>query len=366
MVTYNFNLAFYAYSDFNAGARTQGTVSYPNGTTVSLSAGASPVVVNVTDDDGNPAGSPDNEFSDGFIDTPGDGSSPSTANNDQVLTNPVTVNGTNYAAGDQVELEFLFTTTSGDTFWIIRIDGDNVGISGPVLPVPGTTYVVSGSSDGSESPVEDVPCFLKGTEIATPQGWSLVEDLRIGDLVETLDHGPQPIRWIAGSELTQVDLAKRPNLTPIRIRAGALGPNRPKTDLVVSPQHRVLVRSKIARRMFDTDEILVPAKRLLEIDGVTVDRSTSPVWYFHFRCDDHEIIFANGAYAETLYLGPQVIKSLGSDALEELVAVFGARVAGEQSFARPVPPGKQVRKLIARHRENRKSLFTDETSNTRL
>lgn len=357
MVTYNFNLAFFAYSDFNVGARTQGTVSYPNGTIVSLDAGASPVVVNVTDDDGNPAGSPDNEFSDGFIDVPGDGSSPSTANNDQVLTNPVTVNGTNYAAGDQVELEFAFTTTSGETFWIIRIDGVNVGISGPALPEPGTTYEVASSADGSESAVTDVPCFLKGTQIATPKGLLPVEDLSVGDLVETLDHGPKPIRWIAGSELTEKHLEEKPNLRPIRIRAGALGENRPRIDLVVSPQHRVLVRSKIARRMFETDEVLVPAKKLLGVDGVAVDWGISPVWYFHFRCDDHEVIFANGACAETLYLGPQAVRSLGSEALAELFAVFGTRVVGEQSFAHPVPPGKQIKKLIARHQKNHKMLF---------
>ena len=34
-------------------------------------------------------------------------------------------------------------------------------------------------------------------------------------------------------------------------------------DLTVSPQHRVLVRSRTAQKVFGTDEVLVAAKQLL-------------------------------------------------------------------------------------------------------
>ena len=58
------------------------------------------------------------------------------------------------------------------------------------------------------------------------------EKLAAGDMVVTMDHGPQPIRWIGSS--------KRPDrqLAPILIRKGALGNTR---DLRVSPQHRMLL-----------------------------------------------------------------------------------------------------------------------------
>ena len=92
-----------------------------------------------------------------------------------------------------------------------------------------------------------------------------------GDLVRTLDHGLQPVRWVGARRLSAAELAAAEKLRPIRIRAGALGPGTPRADLLVSPQHRVLVRSRIAQRMFGTDEVLVAAKQLLQIDGIDND-----------------------------------------------------------------------------------------------
>ncbi|MEM6897135.1 MAG: Hint domain-containing protein, partial [Pseudomonadota bacterium] len=186
MAVFNFSLPIYGFDQWSGSASTTNTVSYTNGTTFTLNDPATVTTIQVTDDDGNLAGSSDNFFSDGFIDTPGDGSSSSTANNDQLLSQPVSINGNNYDIGDQVELEFAFTTTSGDTFWVIRIDGVNVGISGPTLPTPGTEYTVSGSADGSETPIDDIPCFTDGALVETPTGPRLIETLKAGDLVTTV------------------------------------------------------------------------------------------------------------------------------------------------------------------------------------
>nr|AIA91314.1 CAZy families GT4 protein [uncultured Gluconobacter sp.] len=99
-----------------------------------------------------------------------------------------------------------------------------------------------------------------------------IEDLRVGDLVLTKDDGPQPLRWISSRHVSAEMLAAHPNMRPIRIRAGALGEGLPLRDLIVSPQHRMLVRSKVAERMFGEEEVLVAAKHLLELDGVDVAR----------------------------------------------------------------------------------------------
>ncbi|WP_170338365.1 hypothetical protein [Ruegeria arenilitoris] len=103
MATFNFRVPIYGF-DQRTGASTNNTVGYPVGTTFSLNAGAALTVINVQDDDGTAS----QLFSDGYIDTPGDGSSPSTANNDQVLSQAVTINGQTFQPGDQVELEFGF------------------------------------------------------------------------------------------------------------------------------------------------------------------------------------------------------------------------------------------------------------------
>ena len=357
MAQYSYTLGFYAFSHWNAAANTTNTVEYTNGTSLTLSSTATVTQIFVTDDDGIPTGGTGNTFDDGFVDVPGNGSPSSTANNDQLLTAPVTVNGVTFPAGSQVELEFAFTTTSGDTFWVIRINGQNVGISGPTLPVPGTTYVVNGNADSVQAPIETVPCFAEGTRIATPGGERPVEALQVGDLVMTADHGAQPVRWIGAALLSAETLRVQSNLRPIRISAGALGEGFPMRDLIVSPQHRILLRSKIAMRMFSVAEVLVPAKKLLELDGVSIAEDIPEVWYYHFMCDAHEIVTADGALAETLYMGREAAKGLGEAALAEISAIFGSRLFSDQTFARPVPAGKAMKNLVARHLKNQKAVF---------
>jgi hypothetical protein len=65
----------------------------------------------------------------------------------------------------------------------------------------GVTYTLSGFTAGYPMPYaqiaqQNTPCFTAGTLIDTPTGAKPVETLRTGDLVHTLHHGPQSIRWI--------------------------------------------------------------------------------------------------------------------------------------------------------------------------
>ncbi|WP_245999470.1 Hint domain-containing protein [Paracoccus methylarcula] len=170
--------------------------------------------------------------------------------------------------------------------------------------------------------VAPVVCFAAGTLIETSCGPMAVEKLREGDMIRTRDNGLQPIRWIGSRKLSAAELAAAPNLRPIRIRAGAFGNNTPETNLIVSPQHRVLVRSKIAQRMFSADEVLVAAKHLLELDGVGIAEDMAQVEYLHILFDRHEIIFSNGAETESLYTGPEALKAVGPKARDEILALF--------------------------------------------
>ena len=205
------------------------------------------------------------------------------------------------------------------------------------------------------------PCFTAGTLIATPDGPRPVEDLAPGDLVMTLDHGPQPLRWHAATHVAASRLAKQPNLCPVQIRAGALGPGVPARDLSVSQQHRMLVRSRIAQRMFGAEEILVAAKHLIGLPGVTLGTPEGPVSYHHLVFDGHEVIDAEGAAAESLYLGAQALRSLSPAARAELAALFPdllRRLAEGESLpaARPLVAGKRGRRMQLRHRKNHQPL----------
>lgn len=202
-----------------------------------------------------------------------------------------------------------------------------------------------------------IPCFCRGTLILTNRGPVAVEQLAVGDLVVTRDHGLQPLRWTGSRSLDRIDLALAPKLRPIRIRAGALGNGLPETNLMVSPQHRVLVRSSIAQRMFGAAEVLVAAKQLLAIEGIEqVDAEA--VDYVHILFDRHEIVTSNGAETESLYTGAEALKAVGPAAREEILALFPEFRETPAEAARPLIPGSRARHLAERHARNRKALIS--------
>lgn len=207
--------------------------------------------------------------------------------------------------------------------------------------------------------VEIIPCFTAGTLILTNDGLVPVEELKVGDLVMTVDRGLQPIRWVGRRKLTAATLAEKPQLRPIRIAAGALGKNIPENDLIVSPQHRILVRSKVALRIFDTMEVLVAAKQLLQVDGVDIATDLIEADYLHLLFDHHEVVLSNGAETESLYTGPEALKSVGLKAKEEIFSIFPelAERDYKPESARLLASGRMARKLAIRHIENRKPLI---------
>ena len=206
--------------------------------------------------------------------------------------------------------------------------------------------------------IEAVPCFARGTLIRTPRGDVAIEDLAVGDLVDTCDRGAQAIRWIGSRFLDGNALAEMPHLRPIRIRRGALGSGLPTADLLVSPQHRVLVRSRIAQKMFGTDEVLVAAKQLCQIDGIDIDQDVAHVEYFHMLFDAHEVVVSNGAETESLFTGEEALKSVGPAARDEIFALFPELADPDHVSiaARTLASGRMGRKLAVRHANNGKPL----------
>lgn len=204
-----------------------------------------------------------------------------------------------------------------------------------------------------------VVCFARGTLIQTQNGHIAVEDLVEGMLIVTRDHGLQPVRWIGARKIEADTLRRYPNLRPIRISAGALGKNTPAEDLVVSPQHRVLVRSRIAQKMFGTAEVLVAAKQLLQLEGIEIAEDMESVEYFHFLFEQHEIVFSNGAETESLYPGDMALRSVGRAAREEIFTIFPELRDNITSplAARILTSGRQARKLAVRHMQNDRPLI---------
>lgn len=206
----------------------------------------------------------------------------------------------------------------------------------------------------------DVPCFGAGTMIATPDGPRLIETLKVGDLVLTADHGPQAIRWIKARRVHRWALAAAERLRPVRIRAGALGAGCPQRDLLVSQQHRMLVRSRIAERMFEAAEVLVAARHLIGLPGIEIAGDVAEVTYLHFLCDRHEVVYANGAPTESLYAGPVAMKALGEAAAAEILGLFpelGQMGSFGLTPARVLVKGREGRSMAERHSRNAVALL---------
>jgi Ca2+-binding RTX toxin-like protein len=159
-----------------------------------------------------------------------------------------------------------------------------------------------------------VVCFAAGTRILTPDGPVPIERLRPGDRVVTRDNGPQRIVWIGMRRLGAEQLRDTPRLRPIRIAPEVTGGAAP---LVVSPQHGLLLG-------LDGEERLIRATHLARMKGgkARVMNGCRQVTYLHLMFDAHQIVFANGAPAESFYPGPCALGALSDASLQEVLTLF--------------------------------------------
>lgn len=207
------------------------------------------------------------------------------------------------------------------------------------------TFTVTGTS-GAQSDEDNVAiniliCVARGTRIATVAGPRRVETLRPGDLVVVQDGPPRPVRWIGSRRLTEAELTADPSLRPIRIAAHALGPEKPARDLVVSPQHRVLLSDWRAELMFGEPEVLVPAKGLVNDTTIRIDYRVRAVEYFHLLFDRHEIILTEDAPTESFHPGPYTLSTMATATRTELIRLF-PELAGEEGLGPAARPSLKV------------------------
>lgn len=193
-----------------------------------------------------------------------------------------------------------------------------------------------------------VLCFASGTRILARNGIVQVEDLRVGDEVLLFDGGYAPIRWIGSRFYSSFDIKRDDRLRPIRIRAGALGHGLPERDLLVTRQHRCLLRSAIATQMFGVPEVLVPAKELRDFDGIATDTQGRAVEYWHLLLDRHAVLFSECAPTESLLLGPQAANMLVPEAVEEVSMLFPGLTAPGHALSRPEARGARARVFVRR------------------
>lgn len=209
----------------------------------------------------------------------------------------------------------------------VRVNGTNYYI---YPNVPNGSTIVSVSLQGvlSFNTNTSLPlCLAADTLVQTPGGQRRVGDLAVGDLVETLDGGAQPVRWIGRLPLRFGPDTLNDRFRPVLIAPGALGEGLPLRPLRVSPQHAVLLRDWRVELMFGEEEVLAPAHALVDGQGIRIDTQCTEVDYIHLLFDDHQVLFAEGAMVESLYAGDMTLAALEPAARAELVTLFPELIA---------------------------------------
>lgn len=296
--------------------------------------------------------------------------------NDTVSLQGATVGNVRLGNGNDT-LDFVSSTVAGD----IRGNGGTDSLNLPTGTVVndvtfGTFTVTAGGAYSLSNGTFDLPsgttityttfengtgfpCFVRGTLIKTELGQRLVEQLKAGDVIPTQEHGPKQIRWIGNGQFSSADMMANPKLRPVRIMQDALGNGLPDRDLLVSRQHRMLVQSIIAERMFGRPEVLIPTIKLTELPGIFVDEEIETVEYFHLLFDQHQIIYAEGAPTESLFTGPEALNSVSAEAQREIRTIFPdiTEMGYTPEPACYIPSDIQQKQLIARHLKNNKPLL---------
>ncbi|MCJ7871553.1 Hint domain-containing protein [Phaeobacter sp. J2-8] len=142
----------------------------------------------------------------------------------------------------------------------------------------------------------EIVCFAAETAIVVKGGPIAAEKIAPGQLVRTLDAGLQPVKWVGHKKLPGIDAA-----APVVFAPGTIGND---ATLRLSQQHRVMIRSARAELLFDTPEVLVPAKALVNGHSIRI-RPCDEITYIHLLLEDHHILRAEGALCESLLLGDQ-------------------------------------------------------------
>lgn len=235
-----------------------------------------------------------------------------------------------------------FALTDGHRTWVLTLvtvpdTGALLLMALAEMPPAGqdlwvTQVAIDRGRVGASKAGRGVICFTPDTRIGTPQGPRLIQSLRAGDLVQTRDAGAQPILWTGHRRMSGARLHAMPHLRPIRIKAQALGADQPQPDLIVSPQHRILMQGAAARALFNTPEVLVRAEDLVNDHSILVDRTLREVTYVHVLLEAHHVIWANGLPTESFHPANAALDALDPVQREGLMEIFPSLAADPTTY----------------------------------
>ena len=204
---------------------------------------------------------------------------------------------------DGVAVTANATMSFADDILTITENGFGVATLTFVGTYSSNNFVLTGGYPEQSYDITYNPCFAAGTRIAVRIGNVEVEHLHVGDTVLTASGELRAIVWTGRRA---VDLRAHPDpalARPVVIRRGAFAPGIPARDLRVSPDHNIAF-----------DDVLIPAKCLVNGLNVVVDFEALFVTYHHIELATHDLVLAEGLAAETyLDVGNRDALSPGAD-----------------------------------------------------
>lgn len=197
---------------------------------------------------------------------------------------PATITG--FAHTDTIQVTGFTATSSSFAGGVLTLDSSgatatlDVG-SGFSL----ASFIVQDVAAGTD--VSVVACFAEGTCILTTCGEIPVDQLATGARVVTASGAIAPIAWIGRRRLDLTRHRGADEVRPVRITAGSLPGGGPHRDLVLSPDHALLIEGA-----------LIPVRYL--VNGRTIRHEDRvAITYFHVELARHDAILAEGAACET-------------------------------------------------------------------
>lgn len=274
---------------------------------------------------------------------------------------------TDFASGDQLDTSKLSDVGNALTNQDGVVTADEVTVTGgggsdQVLTFPSgeTVTVPDGTIDASTPAAQFAslvamgvpPCFATGTLILTANGEVAVEDLSPGDMIATADRGLQPLRWIG--KRTEIFGDGSADHKPVEIKPGSMGKGLPRRNLVVSPQHRMVLEGPLVERAFGHRQVLAPAKALVKRKNIRRMQGKHRIDYYSLLFDRHEVIFAEGSPSESFRPGPVAMSGFEDHVKEQIYAIYPRLRAEPETglgpAARPLVTRRQAEKMLRKER----------------
>jgi T5SS/PEP-CTERM-associated repeat protein len=221
---------------------------------------------------------------------------------------------------------------------VLSVDSGGVVSSATLTGLPAAPVSII-SDDGAGGTNVVIACFTAGTRILTPEGERAVETLRPDDFVVALSgRGPaaRRVTWVGARRLDIGRHASPWLVAPVRIRAGALADGVPHRDLLLSPDHAVLLRDTAG-------EALVPAHSFVNGASIAQERHTGIVSYWHVELSAHDLVLAEGLPVESfLDTGNRAAFAPAGEAVFDLHPDFSPRRWDEAACAPLLLGGRRV------------------------